>query len=403
MNPTNASREGSTLRAEAANDVRTIQRIAAVDSILEIVCKTTGMGFAAVARVTTDQWTACAVRDEIGFGLAPGGELPLETTLCHEVRQARSAIVIEDVPNDPLYCGHHTPSRYGFRSYVSLPIVRRNGDFFGTLCALDAKPAHLVDPKIIGLFEAFATLIGHQLEMQEHLEQSEAHLLDVRQTAELREQFIAVIGHDLRNPISAIANSATIVGQTELTEKARRYLGYIQDSAQRMGAMVDNLLDFARGRLGGGFALDMRPHTDLGERLHSLMAEALASHPGRQVRTAIDLRQPVVCDALRIGQIFSNLLGNALRHGAADKPVEILAESQGDVFTLAVSNGGAPLPETVASQLFRPFSRKTGAQKGEGLGLGLFIASELAKAHGGTLSVASGERTTFTLRMPATA
>ena len=113
-------------------DVEAVSSIDAVPSILEVICRTTGMGFAAVARVTSDRWIACAVRDEIQFGLKPGGELKVETTICHEIRQNHQAVVIDHVAEDELYAHHHTPAMYGIQSYISMPIMLKDGSFFGT-------------------------------------------------------------------------------------------------------------------------------------------------------------------------------------------------------------------------------------------------------------------------------
>ncbi|AEG92138.1 GAF domain-containing protein [Ramlibacter tataouinensis] len=116
------------------HDLEAVARLDAVPLILEVAARTTGMGFVAVARVTDERWVCCAVGDEIEFGLKVGGELQVETTLCNEIRCHGEAIVIDDVPQDARYGGHPTPQRYGFRSYISMPIYRRNGEFFGT-CA----------------------------------------------------------------------------------------------------------------------------------------------------------------------------------------------------------------------------------------------------------------------------
>ena len=124
-------------------DIAAVSRIEAVPTILDVVCRTTGMGFAAVARVTEDRWIACSVRDEIAFGLQPGGELKVETTICHEVRDSREAVIINNVAEDPFYASHPTPALYGFQSYISMPIIMPDGRFFGTLCAIDPRPARL--------------------------------------------------------------------------------------------------------------------------------------------------------------------------------------------------------------------------------------------------------------------
>src|SRR4051812_46710474 len=107
-----------------ADDVAAVSRIATAATILEVGCRTTGMGFAAIARVTEDRWVACAVRDEIAFGLAPGGELEVQTTLCDKVRRSQAGVVIDEVATDQAFASHPTPAQYGFQSYISIPILR---------------------------------------------------------------------------------------------------------------------------------------------------------------------------------------------------------------------------------------------------------------------------------------
>jgi GAF domain-containing protein len=185
-------------------DIQALADVAAVPSILDVVCRTTGMGFAAIARVTADRWIACGVQDDIGFGLRPGGELKVETTLCHEVRRLGAPVVISNVAEDPVFCGHPTPALYGFQSYISVPIVMPDGTFFGTLCAIDPKPRLLATPEIIGSFKLFAELIAFHLDAQRRVAATEATLARERELSDLREQFIAVLGHDLRNPLAAV-------------------------------------------------------------------------------------------------------------------------------------------------------------------------------------------------------
>lgn len=104
------------LKDQDGIDFAAISGIPAIPAILKVVCRTTGMGFATVARVTEENWTACEVLDAIGFGLEPGGQLAIETTICREVRKTRTEVVIEDVAEDPEYRDHATPALYGFRS-----------------------------------------------------------------------------------------------------------------------------------------------------------------------------------------------------------------------------------------------------------------------------------------------
>jgi signal transduction histidine kinase len=385
-----------------ADDLAAIARIDAVPMILDVVCHTTGMGFAAVARVTHDRWIACAVRDDIQFGLLPGGELEVKTTICDEIRGSGQPVVIDHVAEDEAFCGHPTPRMYGFQSYISMPIFRSTGEFFGTLCAIDPRPARLKTPETIGMFKLFANLIAFHLDAQDRLEVSEKALLDARQAAELREQFIAVLGHDLRSPLAAVVTGATVLDEMPLGEKATPVVALIRRSAARMAGLIDNVLDFARGRLGGGLSLNLVVDNHLESILEHVVAEQRTAWPDREIVAEIALKQPVAYDGARISQLVSNLLANALAHGDPTGPVGVHARSDGDGFELSVVNLGEPIrPETLA-QLFHPFSRASVRRGQQGLGLGLYIASEIARAHGGSLEVAStAENTRFTFRMPA--
>ena len=382
-------------------DVAAIARIDVIPTILEVVCRMTGMGFAAVARVTEDRWIACAVRDEIQFGLVPGGELKVETTICDAIRASGQAVVIDHVASDQDFCGHPTPAMYGFQSYISMPILRKNGTFFGTLCAIDPRPAKLKTPQTIGMFRLFADLIGFHLEAQERLIDSEAALLGERQTAEVREQFIAVLGHDLRNPLASIDAGARLLGKGKLDDKAQAIVTLIEQSVRRMAGLIDNVLDLARARLGGGLTLHRNADEPLAPALEQVVAELRSGHPDRQIDVHFDLVEPIVCDRPRIAQLLSNLLANALTHGTEAAPVIVRGAVADAILELSVANKGAPIPPAVAERLFEPFYRSSAGSDKQGLGLGLYIASEIARAHGGTLSVnsTSGE-TRFVLKIP---
>jgi signal transduction histidine kinase len=382
-------------------DLAAIDRIQAVPTILEVVCRTTGMGFAAVARVTEDRWIACAVRDDIQFGLQPGGELKLETTICHEIRQAGEAVVINHVAEDQTYCRHHTPAMYGFQSYISMPIFLPDGSFFGTLCAIDPRPARLNNPEIIGMFKLFAELIGFHLNASERLAASEANLLNERQTSELREQFIAVLGHDLRNPLASIDAGAKMLLKEPLSPKGMTVVGLIQSSARRMAELIDNVLDFAHGRLGGGLTLERDAHVPLAEVLEQVVDELRTAWPERLIETRLEVTRTVSCDAARVAQLLSNLVANALTHGATSEPILVRASTQDGSFELSVANQGEPIPPPTLKRLFQPFFRVAARPSQQGLGLGLYIASEIARAHGGSLDVTSDQQETrFTFRMP---
>jgi signal transduction histidine kinase len=384
-----------------AQDLAAVARIDAVPTILEVICRTTGLGFSAIARVTEDRWIVCAVQDEIAFGLAPGGELRVETTICNEIRQSGHRVVIDHVAEHALFRDHPTPKMYGFQSYISVPIRLRDGRFFGTLCAIDPRPARVDTPQTVAMFELFADLIAFHLDAQERLSISETALLDERQRAELRDQFIAVLGHDLRNPQSAVQTGAKTLLAMGLGERAAYVAAVIDRSASRMTGLIENVLDFARGRFGGGLPVTRAVDPGLAALLEQVVTEMRTAQPDRIVHSAIALDRPLVCDRSRIGQLLSNLLANALAHGDREAPVWVRAVTDEDGIELSVTNHGPPIALAARERLFQPFARAVDRPDRQGLGLGLYIAAEVARAHNGSLEVTStSEETRFTFRMP---
>ncbi len=380
-------------------DVAAIERIPVVPTILDVVCRTTGMGFAAIARVTEERWIACSVLDQIQFGLRAGQELKVETTICHEIRQHRDPVIINHVAEDATYRLHATPGLYGFQSYISMPVILPNGSFFGTLCAVDPQPKVLNTPEIIGMFKLFAELIALHLDAHSRLKTAHAALSREREAAELREQFIAVLGHDLRNPLMSIsAGAASLVRHPE---RAAETATLMQRSISRMAGLIDNVLDLARGRLGGGLSITRNADEPVEPTLRQVVDEMRSIHPDRAIEVDFALDQGVSCDRARVAQLLSNLLGNALTHGAPGVPIRVCARTKDGYLELSVINGGEPIPASALGRLFQPFFRGAERPSHEGLGLGLYIASEIARAHDGVLDVKSTPaETRFTFRMP---
>jgi len=389
------------MRQTAAADIATIGRISAVPAILQVIRELTGLRFAAVARVTEDSWTACAVLDQLDFGLQVGGELDVVTTLCHEIRAAHTSVVIDKASEDPLYRDHHTPRLYKFESYISVPVFRTDGRFFGTICALDPNPAQLKSSSIQSTMESFARMLALQIEAEENAQRTETALLQERETAELREQFIAVLGHDLRNPLFAISAGAEMLLRKHPDPAIELRVRHILGSAQRATRLVDDVLDFARGRLGKGIPVDIQPCADLTEAVQQVVTEIRNVHPQRTIHASIGDLRGVPCDRARIAQLLSNLLANAVAHGDPDGDIEVIAQVEHGALMLAVKNLGH-IPEAILPHLFQPYSRPTSSAPQAGLGLGLYIASQIAQSHGGHLHVASTAQsgTLFTFSLP---
>ncbi|KAE9644666.1 GAF domain-containing sensor histidine kinase [Pseudomonas sp. PB106] len=389
--------------ADFSSDIEAIHRIDAVPVILSMVKHLTGMRFAAVARVTDRNWVACAVDDSINFGLEPGGELVLESTICHEIRQHQQPVIFGHASAHPIFSRHHTPKTYGLESYISIPIIKANGDFFGTLCAIDSVPANLDEPAIAKTLTLFAQLIAMSLDTQSRLEAATLQLNNANELGRLREQFIAVLGHDLRTPLSAVRMSADLLETKTEDQRSLKLISAIRNSSVRMGVLIENILDFARGRLGGGIPVQRKLVDDLQQTLQLTLEEVQASHPRATFNHALDVPAGIYCDALRISQLLSNLLGNAVTHGSAGTPITLKAYAENDEIVISLTNQGSPIPPSLMPLLFEPFSRAEAGQRCEGLGLGLYIAAQIVSAHNGSLNVTSNAETgtCFIARFPA--
>jgi signal transduction histidine kinase len=386
--------------AAIARDLAAVARIDAVPALLRVVCETTGMGFAAVARVTEGTWITCAVQDDIGFGLKPGDPLDVNTTLCREVRAAREPVVIDHASEDPQYRNHHTPRMYGLQSYISVPIVRRDGSYFGNLCAIDPRPMKVSDARTLAMFTAFADLISVQFESQARQAEAEWELALERENAEVREQFIAVLGHDLRNPLAAVSVAGDLLALRSEPELVALG-GRIRANTRRMAQLIEDVMDLARSRLGSGIGIAPEEQTEVATALRDVIDELRDANPDRAVDSHIAIDAPVRCDLGRVQQLLSNLLGNALTYGAPDRPVQVDAVLYEGTLAISVTNQGEPIPPETLARVFEPYWRPAHSRRG-GLGLGLYICAQIAKAHGGDITVTSSrsEGTRFTARLP---
>lgn len=387
---------------EITRDVSVVNKLTAVPTLLQVLCETTGMRFAAVARVTESTWTACVVNDDINFGLKPGQQLDLESTLCIESKRSNETIVIEQASTDLRYCNHHTPKAYKIESYVSVPIILANGRYFGNLCALDPAPAKVADPKILSMFKRFAALIAMQLDSEMARQQDQTALREANSANDLREQFIAILGHDLRNPLQAVYSAGVLLEKKVTDPVLQGVAARIRVNVKRMSSLINDVLDFARGKLGEGMAVKIAEVEDIDAGLNAVVREFQDGQPNRQIVANISVTRKVRCDLGRVQQVASNLIGNALKHGSPSDPVKVFARAENSDMILNVWNAGEPIPPESIGKICEPFWRQSPNGNREGLGLGLYICSEIVRAHGGTLSVRSSKEngTDFTARLP---
>lgn len=226
---------------------------------------------------------------------------------------------------------------------------------------------------------------------------------ELEQIAVFRERFLAILGHDLRNPLQAARMTATsLLNSPELPPSLVKSAERIVSSGDRMARMISDLLDLARGRLGGGIPVAPQ-RADLREIAAGIRETQELSHPGRQIVCEEHGRLDGEWDPDRVAQALGNLVANALDHGDPDTPVRVELLDEGERVAVVVHNEGPPIPSEMQARIFEPF--RAGPHRGSGLGLGLYIANEIVRAHHGSIAVTSGARegTTFRMTLPRAA
>jgi len=376
-------------------DIAGIAASEATTDLMTALCDVTGLGFAAIAEVSDNQWTACAVLDRIQLGVVQGQRLDLSITLCNEVRKSGHAILIDRASTDSRYRNHPVPKLHGFESYVSVPIVLTSGDYLGNLCALDRAPKPISDPRIQLMFHCYARLIAEHVEDHATRQTKRVGPLNRHIVGNLRGLFVAMLAetsHDETQP-----NDET----HRVPDPAVRQLAArVSNEGHRLRSLVNDVLTYARGRLNGGMPGYIWKVDDLHARLKTVVANTVAANPNRTIITNISFDQPVDCDPARIQELATNLLNNALAHGAPRGPVSFIASAQNNDLEIAVWNEGNVISTQALRQVFspalRPGSDPPAARNG------LYMCAEIVRAHLGTIRVTSSptEGTQFVARIP---
>jgi two-component system sensor histidine kinase/response regulator len=226
-------------------------------------------------------------------------------------------------------------------------------------------------------------------------------LSDRTETLRLNEMFSALLAHDLRSPLSAMLASARLLQRRSQDQDALEAAARIVASGNRMARMIEDMLDLARARLGGGIIVK-REAADFKALVERALREHQAAAPDRPIAASYVGNFAGQWDPERIAQVASNLIGNALKHGGREAAIQVrLDGSERDHVIFAVNNRGT-IPSEILPHLFHPFrggQRQSG--RGEGLGLGLYIVSQIVRAHDGHVDVKTGDgETTFHIQLP---
>jgi len=246
---------------------------------------------------------------------------------------------------------------------------------------------------------------NHTQDQREHAQNRRSTLQDARQAAQderdrLREMFVAAISHDLRNPLSAIGlTAATLLKRGTLGEKETEAMSRISRSADRMMHMIQQLLDFTRARLGDGISIERAP-CDLEDIVRQVIAEAQTGAADRPFEVQTTPNPKGCWDRTRLQRLVSNLVGNAIEHGTPGTPIRVVLAGDAAHVALSVENQGPVIPGALLPAVFDPF--RQARKSSGGVGLGLYIAQQIAQAHGGDIDVASSAAagTRFTVRLP---
>ena len=406
-------------------DIDDIGSIPIISTLLNVICQTTNMGFAAVARVTDDHWVTCSVRDDFNFGLKPGDELEIKTTICNEIRQNEMAVTIDHVDEDPQFYDHHTPKHYGFQSYISVPIIRRDGTFFGTLCAIDPEPHVVSSPMVTGMFSLFADLISFHLfaiqvakDNTAKSEEDRAYKDGVEKEAKDRnlelvkknnelvllnkelESFAYISSHDLQEPLRKIQTISSILIDTEndnLSTKGKDYFKRMQDAARRMQTLINDLLAYSRTNIASTIFEEQNLADTFNEVLLDLTEEIEQTH----ATIVMGDMCTVSIIPFQFRQLIYNLVGNALKFKSPERPLKIEITSRiapGNTLNLdklstnlnychiRIADNGIGFDPQYSSKIFEVFQRLHDRSSFEGTGIGLAIVKKIIDNHQGTIT-----------------
>jgi signal transduction histidine kinase len=326
-------------------------------------------------------------------GAAPPAPRSAALKLARLVR-AGSAQVIADVQADSRLADRDWLAREGVVAFAAYPLLLGSTSL-GALAIYTRQP---LPPSSLQALTAVASLLAIGVGRQ-RAEQARSVF---------GEQLLAIVGHELRSPLSAITLAALSLQQRPpVTELQQRALGVIQRGADRMARLLQQVMDFAWARLGAGCALDRAP-ADLDEIARDVVAELQLLNAGGTFHLHTSGSSAGCWDRLKLAEVLSNLLSNAVQYGRPGRPISVGIQGAGDHVDLTVHNEGPPIPPELLPTIFDPFRRGAsaapvpGRKRASNLGLGLYIVREIVTAHGGTIDVTSTaqEGTTFAVHLP---
>jgi PAS domain S-box-containing protein len=341
--------------------------------------------------------------------------LPRNTPIFAATFAGEGIVRLDDVKKDPRYgqmAPHHgmPKGHLPVTSYLAVPVIARSGEVLGGLFFGHSQPGrftavHERVTKALATSAALAIENAKLLKASRDAETQQARTVeDLRETVRFNELFVGVLAHDLRTPLAAILTTAELLKSRLPNPEDRnaKPIGRLLSSGLRMTRMIEQLLDFTRLRFGGGVTLEARP-MDLGPHVRQLVDEMEGANPEWPVAVEMTGELRGTWDADRLGQLFSNLLGNAFQHGSPEDGVRVRVNGEApDSVRIEIHNMGAIARDRLPHVFDPLIGGERRRDKSRGLGLGLFIARAIARAHAGDIGVTSTAAggTTFVVTLP---
>jgi PAS domain S-box-containing protein len=289
--------------------------------------------------------------------------------------------------------------RFGTPSIIFVPIVLGGRPF--AVIAFASAPPRAYNEHDLVFAEELAGRVSTAMHNAELFHTAERERERAEEAATLRERLVAIVGHDLRNPLASISMAAETLTYGALAPPGAELVSLIRSSANRMARMISQILDFARIRSGQSFELQLES-ADLRKVCESVIDELRLSRPDQEIALSVQGRADAVLDPDRFAQVLTNLINNAIQHGSGGPISVLMRESPPAAVAIEVHNVGPAIPKAAQARIFDAFNREATAGDGSSVGLGLFIVSEIVRAHGGSIAVRSPDRdgTTFSVVLP---
>ena len=349
------------------------------------------------ANQTLCRWLGYAPEELVGRRLQDlfnmGGRLFYYTHLAPLLRMQRS---VAEVSLQVLHKDGH-----GLPVLANLEMLEAPGGELLHAAFFVARDREKYEQELLRERRRAEALAAERAAAQRELELAQEETLRARAAAEDRalfaEQMMGIVSHDLRNPLSTILLSTAVLAHAAGNPQQQKVVTRISKAAERATRLIGDLLDFTQARLGRGLAVNPQP-IDLHATVSAAVTELSAAFPQRQVRHEAQGEGRCEADADRLTQLLGNLVGNAMAYGAPDAPVVVKSRTAPGEWEVSVHNEGEPIPLEVVPRLFEPMVRGKQEASAGGVGLGLFIVNEIARAHGGRMKVESSREAGTTFR-----